>query len=233
MHDILALRDVKKSFVEPGGGVLPILDIAEFRVASGEQVVLIGRSGSGKTTLLHTIAGISRPDSGLVQVDGVDITRLPEAGLDRFRADKIGYVFQTFNLLPAFSAVENVLLGMAFASGRPDERRARMLLERVGLGHRLTHKPTMLSVGEQQRVAVARALANRPKILLADEPTANVDTRHQQQVIELVRESCRAENVALLLVTHAPEVAEQFERVENLEQFNRASGARAPSMAAV
>ncbi len=122
---------------------------------------------------------------------------------------------------------------MAFASGRPDERRARTLLERVGLGHRLTHKPPMLSVGEQQRVAVARALANRPKILLADEPTANVDTRHQQQVIELVRESCRAENVALLLVTHAAEVAEQFERVENLEQFNRASGARAPTMAAV
>jgi ABC-type lipoprotein export system ATPase subunit len=182
---------------------------------------------------LHTIAGISRPDSGLVQVDGIDITRLAEAGLDRFRADKVGYVFQTFNLLPAFSAVENVLLGMAFASGRPDERRARMLLERVGLGHRLTHKPPMLSVGEQQRVAVARALANRPKILLADEPTANVDTRHQQQVIELVRESCRTENVALLLVTHAAEVAEQFERVENLEQFNRASGARAPTMAAV
>jgi putative ABC transport system ATP-binding protein len=233
MHDILFLREVKKAFAEPGGGVLPILDIGEYRVAAGEQVVLVGRSGSGKTTLLHTIAGISRPDSGLVQVDGVDITRLPEAGLDRFRADKIGYVFQTFNLLPAFSALENVLLGMAFSSGRPDERRARMLLERVGLGLRLTHKPAMLSVGEQQRVAVARALANRPKILLADEPTANVDTGHQQQVIELVRESCRAENVALLLVTHALEVAEQFERVENLEQFNRASGARAPTMAAV
>ncbi len=158
MPDILFLREVKKTFAEPGGGVLPILDIPEFRVAAGEQVVLVGRSGSGKTTLLHTIAGISRPDSGLVQVDGIDITRLAEAGLDRFRADKIGYVFQTFNLLPAFSAVENVLLGMAFASGRPDERRARMLLERVGLGHRLTHKPPMLSVGEQQRVAVARAL---------------------------------------------------------------------------
>ncbi len=233
MAETLLLREVKKTFVEPGGGVLPILDIAEFRVSAGEQVVLVGRSGSGKTTLLHTIAGISRPDSGLVQVDGIDITRLAEAGLDRFRADKIGYVFQTFNLLPAFSALENVLLGMAFASGRPDEGRARMLLERVGLGHRLTHKPPMLSVGEQQRVAVARALANRPRLLLADEPTANVDTRHQQQVIELVRESCRAENVALLLVTHGAEVAEQFERVENLEQFNRASGAKTATMAAV
>jgi len=218
---MLLLRKVKKSFVEPGGEVLPILDVEQFELAADEQAVLVGRSGSGKTTLLHIIAGISRPDSGLVQIDGTDITRLPEAGLDRFRADKIGYVFQTFNLLPGFSALENVMLGMAFASGRPDEARARMLLDRVGLSHRLTHKPTMLSVGEQQRVAVARALANRPKILLADEPTANVDTRHQQQVIELIRESCRAERVALLLVTHANEVAEQFDRVEILEQFNR------------
>jgi putative ABC transport system ATP-binding protein len=219
---MLLLQGVKKSFIEPGGEPLPILDVPEFRLAAGEHAALVGRSGSGKTTLLHVIAGISRPDSGLVQMDGTDITRLPEAGLDRFRADKIGYVFQTFNLLGGFSALENVLLGMAFASGRPDEGRARTLLERVGLGHRLTHKPTMLSVGEQQRVAVARALANRPKILLADEPTANVDTRHQQQVIDLIRESCRAERVALLLVTHAPEVAEQFDRVENLEHFNRA-----------
>jgi ABC-type lipoprotein export system ATPase subunit len=229
---MLLLRDVKKSFIEPGGDALAILDIKEFRLAASEQVVLVGKSGSGKTTLLHIIAGISRPDSGTVEIDGVNIMRLPEAGLDRFRADKIGYVFQTFNLLAGFSALENVMLGMAFASGRPDEDRARKLLERVGLGHRLTHKPTMLSVGEQQRVAVARALANRPKLLLADEPTANVDTRHQQQVIDLVRESCRAEGVALLLVTHAPEVAEQFERVENLEEFNRAAAGgsgKAPS----
>jgi putative ABC transport system ATP-binding protein len=230
---MLLLRDVKKSFIEPEGDVLPILDVQEFRVAAGEQVALVGRSGSGKTTLLHIIAGISRPDSGLVEIDGVNITRLAEAGLDRFRADKIGYVFQTFNLLTGFSALENVMLGMAFASGRPDESRARSLLERVGLGHRLTHKPTMLSVGEQQRVAVARALANRPKVMLADEPTANVDTRHQQQVIDLVRESCRAENVALLLVTHAPEVAEQFDRIENLDHFNRvADGATAKPQAA-
>jgi ABC-type lipoprotein export system ATPase subunit len=230
---MLLLRDVRKSFREPGGEILPILDIKEFRLAAGEEVVLVGRSGSGKTTLLHVIAGISRPDSGVVQIDGTDITRLPEAGLDRFRADKIGYVFQTFNLLPGFSALENVMLGMAFASGRPDEARARALLQRVGLGHRLTHKPTMLSVGEQQRVAVARALANRPKVLLADEPTANVDTRHQQEVIDLVRESCRAEGIALLLVTHAPEVAEQFERVENLDHFNRAAAGAVKPQAVV
>lgn len=219
---MLHLKDVKKSFREPDGSPLPILDIREFRVAAGEQVVLMGRSGCGKTTLLHCIAGIGRPDSGIVEIDGLDIARLSEAGRDRFRADKLGYVFQTFNLLPGFSALENVLLGMSFAGKGVDTARAKDLLGRVGLSHRLTHRPTALSVGEQQRVAVARALANRPKLLLADEPTANVDTAHQQQIIDLVRNTCRDENVALLLVTHTPEVAEQFERVERLENFNQA-----------
>jgi ABC-type lipoprotein export system ATPase subunit len=221
---MLAVKDLRKSFIEPDGAKLPILDVGEFLVSAGEQVVLMGRSGSGKTTLLHTIAGISRPDSGSVKIDGTEITRLPEAGRDRFRADKIGYVFQTFNLLAGFSALENVLLGMAFASGRADEGRARHLLERVGLGGRLTHNPAMLSVGEQQRVAVARALANKPKLLLADEPTANVDSGHQQQIVDLVRSTCREENVALLLVTHTPEVAQQFERVVQLQDINKALG---------
>jgi putative ABC transport system ATP-binding protein len=113
---------------------------------------------------------------------------------------------------------------MSFGGQKPDRARARQLLERVGLGHRLTHRPAALSVGEQQRVAVARALANRPKLLLADEPTANVDSGHQQQIVDLVRETSREENVALVLVTHTPQVAEQFERVEQLEQLNRAVG---------
>lgn len=219
---MLLLKDIKKSFTEPGGGRLPILDIPHFRVDAGEQLAMVGRSGSGKTTLLHTIAGISRPDSGMVEVDGTDITRLSEAITDRFRAAKIGYIFQTFNLLPAFTALENVLLGMSFARGRTDEARARLLLDRVGLGHRLSHQPHMLSVGEKQRVAVARALANRPKLMLADEPTANVDARHQQQIIELIVNACREEEVSLVLVTHAAEVAEQFERVEHLDQLNQA-----------
>jgi putative ABC transport system ATP-binding protein len=218
---MLLLRNVRKSFVEPDGSRLPILDIREFHVGPGEQVVLMGRSGCGKTTLLHVIAGISRPDEGLVQVDGCDITRLAEAGRDRFRADKIGYVFQTFNLLSGFSALENVLLGMTFANRKPDAGRAHRLLQRVGMQHRLSHKPAMLSVGEQQRVAVARALANRPKLLLADEPTASVDASHQRQIIELLRETCLEENVALLMVTHAPEIAEQFQRVEQLDRFNQ------------
>ncbi len=219
---MLRLADLQKAFREPDGSRLPILDIKQFHVAPGEQVVLMGRSGSGKTTLLHVIAGIARPDYGQVEIRGVDITRLPESGCDRFRADNIGYVFQTFNLLAGFSALENVVLAMSFGGGKADMGRARQLLERVGLTQRLSHKPAMLSVGEQQRVAVARALANRPKLLLADEPTANLDASHQQSIVDLVRETCREENISLLLVTHAPEVAGQFERVEHLDRFNQA-----------
>jgi putative ABC transport system ATP-binding protein len=217
---MLQLSKIKKTFIEPDGSELPILDIPRFDVTAGEQMVLVGRSGSGKTTLLHIIAGISRPTSGKVIIDGWDTTVFTEAECDRFRAERIGYVFQTFNLLPGFTALENVMLGMTFAGRRSDAARARHLLDRVGLKDRMTHKPAMMSVGEQQRVAVARALANRPKLILADEPTANIDTKHQQQVIDLLRETCREENVALILVTHTPDVAGQFDRVERLEEIN-------------
>jgi ABC-type lipoprotein export system ATPase subunit len=218
---VLSLRNIKKSYREPDGNRLPILDIPRFDVADGEQVVLVGRSGSGKTTLLHTIAGITRADSGEVVIDGIDIAGRSEAYIDRVRAAKIGYVFQTFNLLAGFTAYENVLLGMTFSRGRKDASRARHLLDRVGLSHRTTHKPGALSVGEQQRVAVARALANKPSVLLADEPTANIDPRNQQKIIDLIRETCREENVSLVLVTHATEVASQFERVDRLEEINQ------------
>jgi putative ABC transport system ATP-binding protein len=224
---MLAIADVRKSYIEPNGEVLPILDVPRFDIAEGEQVVLRGRSGCGKTTLLNCIAGLTAVDSGRIEIRGRDVVKLPEAARDRFRASYIGFVFQTFNLLPAFSALENVMLGMTFTGGKPDEGRARDLLEQVGLGHRLTHKPRALSVGEQQRVAVARALANRPVLLLADEPTANVDPGHQQQVIDLLRAACERENIAMLLVTHSPEVSQQFERVEQLEEVNRAAGVAA------
>jgi len=217
---MLQLSKIKKTFIEPDGSELPILDIPRFEVNAGEQLVLVGRSGSGKTTLLHIIAGISRPTAGKVIIDGWDTTVFTEAECDRFRAERIGYVFQTFNLLQGFSALENVMLGMTFAGRRSDAARARQLLDRVGLSDRVTHKPAMMSVGEQQRVAVARALANRPKLILADEPTANIDTKHQQQVIDLLRETCREEGVALILVTHTPDVAGQFDRLERLEEIN-------------
>jgi putative ABC transport system ATP-binding protein len=218
---MLLVENVKKSYREPDGTRLDILDIPRLEVSTGEQLVIRGRSGGGKTTLLNAIAGLTTVDAGRISVNGIDITRIPEVGRDRFRARHVGFVFQTFNLLPGFSALENVLLGMTFTGQPRDPARATDLLARVGLGHRLTHKPAALSVGEQQRVAVARALVNRPVLLLADEPTANIDPAHQQQVIDLLRDVCRGENVAMLLVTHADDVANQFERVVHLEELNR------------
>ena len=218
--NMLRLENITKSFLQPDQQVVPILDIPLFEIARGEQVVLIGPSGCGKTTMLHTIAGITKPDTGRVLLDGIELTRFSEAARDRIRADKLGYVFQTFNLLPGFSALENVVLGMTFASKKIAPLRARQLLEQIGLGHRLHNKPAAMSVGEQQRVAVARSLANQPALLLADEPTANVDPRNQQQIVDLIKNSCRSENISLLLVTHSMEVANQFDRVVKLEELN-------------
>jgi putative ABC transport system ATP-binding protein len=177
----LELSNVVKTYREPDGNILTVLDIERFQIAPAEQVVLVGVSGGGKTSLLNVISGISTPDSGSVKVDGLEITRLPDA------------------------------------------KRALQLLERVGLGHRTSHRPPQLSVGEQQRVAVARALANQPTLLLADEPTANVDVKNQDLILDLIREGCAESKVALLMVTHSPEVAARFQRVDRLENFNRAA----------
>lgn len=221
----LSIRNLTKSYVEPGGRRLPILNVDSFDIADAEQVVLVGSSGGGKTTLLNVIAGVTTSDSGQVVIDGTDVTTLSEPARDRFRALKIGYVFQTFNLLPAFTALENVLLGMSFSGRKVDRSHALELLERVGLNHRLHHRPTKLSVGEQQRVAVARALANRPSLLLADEPTANVDTANQDNLLKLIREACTENSVSLMLVTHSQDVASQFDRVEKLSDFNKPEAA--------
>ena len=218
---VIQLDGVQKAFRTPAGEIVPILDVDRFEVAACEQVALEGHSGSGKTTLLNVIAGIMRPDAGSVVLDGVDLSRLPEAARDRVRADRLGLVFQQFNLLPGFTAIENVLVAMAFSSVRPDRSRAEALLASVGLAHRLSHKPAALSVGEQQRVAVARALANRPRVILADEPTASIDPGHQQQVVDLLKQTCEQENVALVVVTHTPEVAAQFSLRVRIESFNR------------
>jgi putative ABC transport system ATP-binding protein len=219
----LLLENISKNYREPDGGSLPVLEIERFELIRGEQVALVGASGGGKTTLLNVISGITTPDSGRVVIDDTVVTGMPEPIRDRFRAERIGFVYQTFNLLPAFTALENVLLGMSFSRGRVDRDRALQLLDSVGLSHRLEHRPGQLSVGEQQRVAVARALANRPSLLLADEPTANVDLANQQTILDLIRSACTADNVSLLLVTHSISVAEQFDRIERLEEFNTAA----------
>jgi len=220
---VIELENIRKSFAMPGGEAVPVLDIDALAIGEREQCALTGQSGSGKSTLLHVISGIMRPDAGRVLVDGIDITRLGEAATDRLRADKLGLVFQQFNLLPGFTALENVLVAMSFGSGKPDRRRAGDLLASVGLAHRFDHRPAELSIGQQQRVAVARALANRPRAILADEPTASIDTAHQDQVIDLLKDTCTEQGVALLVVTHAPEVAARFPRRLRLEDFNRAA----------
>jgi len=185
-------------------------------IKQGIITSMIGPSGCGKTTLLHVIAGISRPDSGKVRVDDWEITLFSEAESDRFRAERIGYVFQTFNLLSGFSAYENVLISMKFAGRRADRKRAKSLLDRVGLGHRITHKPPMLSVGEQQRVAVARAIAGEPALVLADEPTANLDSTTSQALIEMMRKLNDEQGVTFVFATHDPRVMDAARRVVTL-----------------
>jgi len=219
---MLEIRDLKKSYAEPSGNSLAIIDIPRLDIGAGEQVVLRGESGGGKTTLLHLISGLVTADSGSIKLDGMELNKFSESARDRIRADKMGYVFQTFNLLPGFTALENVRLGMTFARKKMNVERAKDLMSRVGLADRMNYMPNQLSVGQQQRVAVARALANKPRLLLADEPTANVDPANQDRIIELIQEVCREDVVAILLVTHSDEISKRFERVERLEQINRA-----------
>ena len=223
--NMLEIVDLKKSYVDPDGNRISIIDMPRLSISEGEQVVLRGESGGGKTTLLHLISGIVGADSGSIKLDGMELTKFSETGRDRIRAAKMGYVFQTFNLLPAFTALENVKLGMTFARKKMNLERAKELIERVGLSDRMHYLPSQMSVGQQQRVAVARALANKPRLLLADEPTANVDPANQDRIIELIQEVCREDNVAILMVTHSDEISSRFGRVERLEKLNRPKAA--------
>lgn len=217
---VLTVESLRKSYAAPDGTITPIIDVPSFRVETSEHVGLRGVSGSGKTTFLHLIAGILEADAGRVQVDGREMQGVSESVRDRYRAKSIGYVFQTFNLLHGYSAFENVQLGMMFGRG-VDREWARHLLDRVGLAQRMDYRPRQLSVGQQQRVAVARALAGRPKLVLADEPTGNLDRRHATEALTLMREICSESGAALLLVSHDPHVLETFSRCEDLTTLNR------------
>lgn len=219
---LLHVSQLKKSFVAPDGTTHVVVDIPEFAVEEKAQVALAGESGSGKTTFLNLIAGILKPDSGTIRIAGEEMSALKEPQRDRLRASKIGYIFQTFNLLQGYTVLENVLLGMSFGVGE-DREFATALLRRVGLDRRLHHKPRQLSTGQQQRVAVARALANRPKLVLADEPTGNLDHANARDALQLIREACRENGAALLLVSHDHEVLTQFETVQDLAKINCAA----------
>jgi ABC-type lipoprotein export system ATPase subunit len=221
------LQDVKKSFALGHGHALEVLNVASFALPVGSQTVLKGPSGSGKTTLLNLIAGITLPTSGRIQVNGTDLVPLPEPQRDRFRAAHIGYVFQTFNLLAPFTALENVMLAMRFANAIPrraQRQRAADLLAQLGLKTRLSHRPAQLSRGEQQRVAMARALANNPLVLLADEPCASLDAATAQVVLQALHNICRERATTVLIVAHDTATLAGADQVLDMREINRTTG---------
>jgi putative ABC transport system ATP-binding protein len=202
---VVEIENLRKEF-----GSVRALDGISLRVDDGEWIAIMGPSGSGKTTLINILGGLDSPTSGRAIVDGADVARLDEAGLTRFRAEKVGFVFQQFHLVPYLTALENVMLAQYFHS-TTDEKEARQSLERVGLSDRSEHLPSQLSGGEQQRVAVARALINHPKLILADEPTGNLDEVNEQIVLNLLRE-LHQEGHTILMVTHAPSIGRLADR---------------------
>jgi putative ABC transport system ATP-binding protein len=203
---VIELRGVSKT-VPSGTTQLTILHPLDLTIPGGRVVAITGASGSGKSTLLGLIAGLDAPSTGTIVIDDVDITALSEDSLARLRGTRIGFVFQFFHLLPSLTAFENVVVPIEIAGGADPARRARALLDEVGLSDRGHHYPSQLSGGEQQRVAIARALANNPPILLADEPTGNLDSTTGRHVIDLLLEIHRSRQTTLVLVTHDPEIA--------------------------
>ncbi|HWT52143.1 MAG TPA: ABC transporter ATP-binding protein [Caulobacter sp.] len=211
---ILALRGVERVY-KTEAGPLPVLRGVDIDVYPGEVVGLIGPSGSGKSSLLHSAGLLERPDGGLVALEGRDCSKLSERVRTRIRLGTVGFVYQFHHLLPEFSALENVAMPLTIAGKRRKdaETRARELLESLGLGHRLEHQPAQMSGGEQQRVAIARALANHPKLLLADEPTGNLDPATSAAVFQALYQVCRQQGVAALIATHNMELARYMDRV--------------------
>jgi len=203
---MIELRGVSKT-VQSGGRPLTILHSLDLSIPSGRFVAVVGPSGSGKSTLLGLVAGLDAPSTGQILIDGVDITRLGEDALARLRGEKIGFVFQFFHLVPSLTAFENILVPMEIARRRDAVARARRLLGEVGLSDRGHHYPSQLSGGEQQRVAIARALANDPPIVLADEPTGNLDSTTGRHIMQLLLDVRRTRNSTLVLVTHDGELA--------------------------
>ena len=209
---MIKLKNVWKIYKLASSEVIALREI-NLEVSEGEKIAIMGPSGSGKSTLLHLIGALDKPTRGSVMVNGISIEKLPERKLAKFRRENIGFVFQFFYLVPTLTALENVMLPLLPVKPRDLEEKAKMLLEEVGLAHRMFHKPSELSGGEQQRVAIARALINDPKIILADEPTGNLDTETGKKIVELLVEICKRKNKTLIVATHDPIIAEMMERI--------------------
>jgi len=214
---LLKMQGITKEY-KLGKTMVRALRGLDMEIASGETVAIMGPSGSGKSTLMHILGALDTPTSGTATIDGADLQRLKESQLVTLRGKKVGFVFQTFNLVQTLSALQNVELPMIFQGVSKSERkrRAKELLGRVGLADRIRHKPTELSGGERQRVAVARALANDPEIILADEPTGNLDTESGSAILALLKELSVNEGKTVILVTHDPEAAEIADRIVKL-----------------
>jgi ABC-type lipoprotein export system ATPase subunit len=212
--ELFALEDVTKRY---GSGSTEVLALnrVDLRISEGEYVVVVGPSGSGKTTLLQLMAALDRPTSGSIQLNGRDLASLDDRELARLRREEIGIIFQQFNLIPTLTAQDNVEAALAPSGLSNDDRheRARALLDQVGLGHRTSHLPSQLSGGEQQRVAIARALANSPRVLLADEPTGNLDSTTGREILALLAELSMRESQTIVLITHDDQIADNAQRL--------------------
>ena len=215
MEKILNLEKVTKIY-GTGETQVTALDGVSLEVASGEVVSVVGHSGSGKTTLLNMMGALDRPTSGRIFLEEEEISRIPEHQLYRVRREKIGFIFQSFHLIPTLNALENVLAPTLPLGERRFEERARELLESVGLGARLPHRPSQLSGGEMQRVAIARALIHEPKLILADEPTGNLDSKTGEEIINLLLRLNKEKGVTLVIVTHEPEIAKKADRTVSI-----------------
>ena len=224
--------DLGKRVLTPDGELV-ILDSVNLAVAAGETLAIVGASGSGKSTLLGLLAGLDSPTQGHVVLDGQDLTALDEDGRAAVRAARVGFVFQSFQLLPGLTALENVMLPLELAGAEGARAEAREVLERVGLGERLTHYPRQLSGGEQQRVAIARAFATGPSLLFADEPTGNLDQRTGERIIELLFNLNRERHATVVLVTHDARLAEPCDRTVELEAGRLLDGAADTGLARV
>ncbi|ABV33374.1 MULTISPECIES: ABC transporter ATP-binding protein [Pseudothermotoga] len=216
MNTVIRVENLRKTY-KMGDNLVKAVDGVNLDVFEGEYLIIMGPSGSGKSTLMHLMGCLDRPDSGELYIGNVAVSKLSDAQLAKIRNKMIGFVFQQFNLLPRLTAIENVELPMIYAQvpRAIRRKRAKELLKMVGLSERMSHKPTQLSGGQMQRVAIARALANDPQIILADEPTGNLDTKSGEEILKIFSD-LHSQGLTIVVVTHDPEVAEQGDRIINM-----------------